>query len=82
MIFSLFCLLVKVKFLGKIIEGDDGFFIEEYWDPLIGGFILSIFLIFLEFYRVPLNIAKSLKNLDFIVIAPIGGAFISSCFSK
>ncbi len=56
--------------------------LKNNWKPLIGGFILSIFVIFLEFYRVPLNIAKSLKNLDFIVIALIGGAFISSCFSK
>ena len=59
------------------------------WNPLIGGFFLSFFVILLQFYGIPLEISEGLRNFGnwnyyptFIILGIIGGAFISSCFSQ
>lgn len=54
------------------------------WNPVIGGLVLSVLVILLEFYGIPLNIVESFYNssLILIVLGLIGGAFISSCFSN
>lgn len=57
--------------------------------PLTGGIFLGLFVILLQFYRIPLNISEGLKIFEnwnfynlFIVLGILSGAFVSSCFSQ